>query len=105
VIKVIAFVKKKSDLSLDEFARVWTEQHAPLARELGQRPYRVNIIRATVDDADDFPYHGTAEMYWPSEADFRAALSSPAGKIAGDDVANFAESVQLVIVDEFVVTS
>jgi uncharacterized protein (TIGR02118 family) len=103
MIKVIAFVRKRPDLTREEFERRWTVDHTPLARLLGQRPYRVNIVRACVDDGQDPPYDGTAEMYWPDETSLREALASPEGIIAGNDVANFAASVQLVIVDEHVV--
>lgn len=104
MIKVIALVKKRSDLTMEEFERIWTKEHTPLAVRLGQKPYRVNIIRSAVDADRPAPFDGTAEMYWPSEEAFRAALASPAGLIAGKDVANFAEQVQLVIVDEHVIT-
>lgn len=104
MIKVIAFVRKRADISMDEFARIWTQEHAPLAMQLGQQPYRVNILRQVVDSVDEAPFHGTAEMYWPTEEAFRAALASAEGVIAGEDVVNFADKVQLVLVDEYVVT-
>lgn len=104
MIKVLAFVRKRADLSLEEFERYWIEEHAPLAKKLGQHPYRVNIVRNVLDEDSPVPFDGTAEMYWPSEQEFRAALESPEGIIAGEDVANFAESVTLVIVDEHLMT-
>ena len=105
MIKVIALVRRRPDLDRDEFARRWTEEHVRLSSVLGMSPYRINIAREPQDDGSTPPYDGTAEMHWPDLETFRAALASPAGVLAGDDVARFAESVELVVVDEHVVVS
>ena len=105
MIKVIALVRRRPDLDRDEFVRRWTEEHVRLSSALGMSPYRINIAREPQDDGSTPPYDGTAEMHWPDLETFRAALASPAGVLAGDDVARFAESVELVVVDEHVVVS
>jgi uncharacterized protein (TIGR02118 family) len=103
VIKVVAFVRRRRDISHDEFVRRWTVDHVALSSRLGMDPYRINIAVDPQDDGSTPPYDGTAEMYWPDLATFRAALASPDGVLAGDDVANFAESVELAVVEEHVV--
>lgn len=103
MIKVVAFVRKRPDLSHEEFVRRFVEDHPRLSRKLGASPYRINIARVPQDDGTTPPYDGTAEMHWPDLATFRAALASPEGIAAGQDVDRFASSVELMVVDEWVV--
>ena len=105
MVKVIAFVRRRPDLDREEFVRRWTQEHVRLSSVLGMSPYRINIAREPQDDGSTPPYDGTAEMHWPDLESFRAALASPAGVLAGEDVQRFAASVQLVVVDEHVVTA
>ena len=100
---MIALVRRRQDLDREEFVRRWTEEHVRLSSVLGMSPYRINIARAPQDDGSTPQYDGTAEMHWPDLATFRAALASPAGVLAGEDVASFAASVELVVVDEHVI--
>lgn len=104
MIKVVAFVRRRRDISRGEFVRRWTVEHVALSSRLGMNPYRINIAAEPQDDGSAPPYDGTAEMYWPDLATFRAALASPEGVLAGDDVARFAESVELAVVEEHVVS-
>ncbi len=101
MIKVIAFVKKRPDLTREEFIRRWVEEHVRLSGVLGMSPYRINVAREPQDDGSTPPYDGTAEMYWPDLESFRAALASPQGALAGADTERFAASVALMVVDEW----
>ena len=103
MIKVVAFVRKRPDISREEFIKRWTEDHTKLSKVLGASPYRINIVAATQYNNATPPYDGTAEMYWPDRATFEAALASRQGKLAGDDVANFAASVELSVMEEWLV--
>ena len=85
MLKVFSLIKRREDLSLDEF-RTWIlEQHAPKGRELpGLREYKVSVIE---QDDPDLPYHAVTELYFDDEDAFKAAFASEAGKAAGADVA------------------
>ena len=85
MLKVFSLIKRREDLSLDEF-RTWIlEQHAPKGRELpGMREYKVSVIE---QDDPDLPYHAVTELYFDDEDAFKAAFASEAGKAAGADVA------------------
>jgi uncharacterized protein (TIGR02118 family) len=85
VLKVFSLIKRREDLSLEEF-RTWIlEQHAPKGRELpGMREYKVSVIE---QDDPDLPYHAVTELYFDDEDAFKAAFASEAGKAAGADVA------------------
>ena len=61
--------------------------------------------REPQDDGSTPPFDGTAEMYWPDLESFRSALASPEGVLAGKDTERFASSVELMVVDEWVVRS
>ena len=85
MLKVFSLIKRREDMSLDEF-RTWIlEEHAPKGRELpGLREYHVSVI-----DTDDpaLPYHAVTELYFDDEESFKAAFASEAGAAAGADVA------------------
>lgn len=104
-IKVVAFVRRRADLTREEFVRRWVEEHVALSSRLGMSPYRINVAVEPQDDGTRPPYDGTAEMYWPDLATFRAALASPDGVLAGTDTERFAESVELGVYEEWVVGS
>ena len=103
MIKVVALVRRRPDIPRDEFIRLWTQEHVRLSQQLGMSPYRINIATESQDNDDGPPYDGTAEMYWPSLLEFRTALASVDGVLAGVDVTRFAASVELMVVDEWVI--
>ena len=88
MLKVFSLIRRRDDMSLDEF-RLWIlEEHAPKGRELpGLRQYHVSVIEA---DDDSLPYHAVTELYFDDEDAFKAAFASKAGRAAGDDVSRHA---------------
>ena len=85
MLKVFSLIKRREDLSLDEFRDWILNQHAPMGRELpGLREYHVSVID---QDDPDLPYHAVTELYFDDEDAFKAAFASEAGKAAGADVA------------------
>jgi uncharacterized protein (TIGR02118 family) len=102
VLKVFSLIKRREDMSLDEF-RTWVlEQHAPMGRSLpGLREYHVSVIDA--DDAS-LPYHAVTELYFDDEDAFKAAFASDAGKAAGADVAaHAADRVRLLTTESRII--
>ena len=63
--KVFSLIKRREDMSLDEF-RTWIlEEHAPKGRTLpGLREYHVSVIEA---DDPALPYHAVTELYFDDE--------------------------------------
>lgn len=103
MVKLVALVRKRPDLSAEAFADYWTRTHAPLAAAIpGMRGYRINIARDPGAMAPA-PFDGSAEIWWDSRQAMEAGLASPQGIVAGEDVANFAESLQFLDTDEHVV--
>jgi uncharacterized protein (TIGR02118 family) len=102
MLKVFSLIKRRDDMSLDEF-RTWIlEQHAPMGRDLpGLREYHVSVI-----DADDpaLPYHAVTELYFDDEDALKAAFASEAGQAAGADVAAHAsDRVRLLTSEERII--
>jgi len=62
VLKVFSLIKRREDMSLDEF-RTWIlEEHAPKGRALpGLRQFHVSVIEA---DDPALPYHAVTELYF-----------------------------------------
>lgn len=98
-LKVVALVKKRPELSREDFVRLWVDEHTRLSVPLGMSPYRINIVTDTPDGREPL-YDGSAEMYWPSREALDAALASDQGVLAGIDTERFATEVTLLIVDE-----
>jgi uncharacterized protein (TIGR02118 family) len=102
VLKVFSLIKRREDMSLDDFRRWILEEHAPKGRELpGLRQYHVSVIDA---DDDALPYHAVTELYFDDEDAFKAAFASDAGKAAGADVAAHAsDRVRLLTSSEQII--
>jgi uncharacterized protein (TIGR02118 family) len=102
VLKVFSLIKRREDLSLDEF-RTWAlEEHAPKGRQLpGLRRYSMSVVE---DDDPELPYHAVSELYFDDEEAFKAAFATEAGKAAGADVAAHASGrVRLVTREERII--
>ena len=102
MLKVFSLIKRREDLSLDEFREWILTQHAPMGRQLpGLRQYHVSVVDA---DDDALPYHAVTELYFDDEDAFKAAFASDAGKAAGADVAaHAADRVRLLTTEAKVI--
>jgi uncharacterized protein (TIGR02118 family) len=78
-IKSITCLRKRSDLSVDEFQKYWRESHASLAARLpGQRRYVQCHARRGIYQSGRTPlYDGVALAWFDSETALPAMLRSP----------------------------
>jgi uncharacterized protein (TIGR02118 family) len=94
MVKLIFALRRRSDLSRDEFQRYWLEQHGPLVRShagaLGIRRYVQShtlpdefhlALRASRQAPE--PFDGVAELWFDSVEAIGAAASTEAGLAAG----------------------
>ncbi|HXF82230.1 MAG TPA: EthD family reductase [bacterium] len=87
MVKLIALYRRPPDPAA--FDRHYAEQHAPLIRQLpGLR--RFEAWRVTGAPGGEAPYYLVGEMYFDDQEALRAALRSPQGRAAGDDLQRFA---------------
>jgi uncharacterized protein (TIGR02118 family) len=98
MIKLVFTLRRREDLTREEFQRYWREQHAPLverhADTLRIRRYVQTHARDTDLDAalagsrggEPSFYDGVAELWWDSLEDLVAAYSSEMGQAAGAEL-------------------
>lgn len=94
VIKLVFCLRRKPDLSREEFQRYWREQHAPIVRShaeaLGIRRY---VQLHSIDDAISMavaasrhspePFDGVAELWFDDLEALAASATTDAGRAAG----------------------
>lgn len=91
MIKLIFCVKRQSLMSRAEFQEYWLKHHGPLFQKFAETYRAVRYVQShTIDSplnenlkksrglSDE--YDGIAEIWWQSEEDFLAAISSPEGQ-------------------------
>jgi uncharacterized protein (TIGR02118 family) len=85
MIKLIAFLKRKPGMTMEEFRDRWVVEHTRLSSKLpGCKGYRINIALPTQPDgAPD--YDGTAELWWDSLEEMEASFATQIGQDAGAD--------------------
>jgi uncharacterized protein (TIGR02118 family) len=112
MIKIIGFTKKKQGLTIDEFARYWQEEHAPLGFEI--LPDDIRIMRyvhhyaVPMEGLGAPPFDGVAEFGFEDMDMFQkwfAWFMSDGGQLLRDDEENFIDrsSTTVVIVEENVI--
>ncbi|MFO7963349.1 MAG: EthD domain-containing protein [Desulfobacterales bacterium] len=97
MIRLTYLLRRKPDLSLEEFQTYWREKHGPLVAGHAER---LNILRYvqvhTLDDPINAalpgnrkmlePYDGVAELWWTGREAFMAASASEEGRAAGAEL-------------------
>mgnify|MGYP001419327973 CR=1 FL=1 len=101
---VVWLVKKRADLSQQEFTRYWIEDHTPLtAATPGMRAYRCYPM--TGHDGEAPAFDAVAIAQFDDEAAWRAAEQSPEFQAAVADAVNFqtVEQTQGFYADENII--
>ena len=101
MIKRVSLVWKRRGLSDQEFRRIWLDEHVEYAKQLsGLRGYKIDFV---IEGFGDGP-SAIATLFFDSRQALEAAFSVPHIK---ENLMRtreqFAESVQVMIVDECVV--
>ena len=94
MIKLVFSLRRRPDLTRDEFQLYWRDRHAPLvarhADALQIRRYvqtharasEVGAAQSAARGSEPDAYDGQAELWWDSLDDIIAAVSTPAGQQA-----------------------
>ena len=104
---LVVVVRKKEDVSVEEFRRVWKEEYGPMYKQIPQvksyKQYHLSDRRK--DDAED-PIDGITIMSFDSEEDMNKAWSTDiykkAAKIREGIMRETAVGVHVASVDEIV---
>ncbi len=94
MIRIVFLLRRKPQLSLDEFQRYWREEHAPLVAGFQQalrirRYVQLHTLETSLNEvlrsSREAPeaFDGVAEIWWNSLDDLSAAFAEPAGQQAG----------------------
>jgi uncharacterized protein (TIGR02118 family) len=76
MVKLLSLVRRRAELSPDEFAEIWLRDYAPVASRLPKlRRYVVNVVTPA---SEEHEYDGFAELWFDSETDAQAAFAEPA---------------------------
>ena len=95
MLKLVFVIRRREDLSSEEFHRYWLEEHGPLARRLleslGARRYvQTHALDTDLNGAlaasrgTAAAYDGLAEVWWDSLDALLAAAGSEAGRSANE---------------------
>jgi uncharacterized protein (TIGR02118 family) len=104
MVRVHIWLRKREDMSAEQFREYWLNEHAPIARDgyehlLG---YTVDLV-TRVPEGSEAPYDGVATLTWADRDGFRADMASEAGQRGTRDLRSFTSAFGLVFVDEAIV--
>lgn len=93
--KVMIGLTRRDDMTHQQFADWWLVEHAPLARTLpGIRRIQFNLL----DETEDAPFDGIAELWFDSAAAMADAYASETGRaVAADSLAHVRSRVRMPV--------
>jgi uncharacterized protein (TIGR02118 family) len=102
--KVHIWLRRKADLSEDEFRRYWLTNHAPIAGDGYQHllGYTVHLV-TRVPEGQERPYDGVAVLSWEDREGFKADMASETAEVSTKDLSNFTDGFGLLFIEEHVV--
>jgi len=94
MIKAVILLKRRDDMTLQDFSDWMLKEHVPLALKLeGLKRYQVNIARENGSD-----YDGVSELWFDSEEAMLAAYGTEHGKaVAADSMAHVKDRKRIVV--------
>ena len=98
------WLKKKDDMSVEEFRDYWLEKHAPITRDGYEnlQGYKVRLVTGAPKGQEAL-YDGVAELTWGSREGFSADMKSDAARAGTEDLPNFTSAFGLLFVEEHTV--
>jgi len=97
MIKLVYCIRKRADLSLEEFHRYWLKDHAPRVRGHAQvlgasRYVQSHTLDSPLNEAfrqsrgAQPPHDGITELWWPDLESLQEAMQSAGGLAAARDL-------------------
>jgi uncharacterized protein (TIGR02118 family) len=98
MIKFVYCVRRRPEMSVEEFRKYWLEKHGPLVRSYAKALRATRYVQShTLDTPLNVyaqqprgtkpPYDGITEVWWNSAEELAAALSTPEGMDANKALA------------------
>ncbi len=93
MVKLVYCLRKKAEVSQEEFHRYWREDHGPLVTSFTQKIGAIKYVQShTIDTPINqglidsrglaAPYDGITEVWWRSEAELATAMGTEEGETA-----------------------
>ena len=104
MVKLIALLKRKPELTKEQFAERWLNEHVKLSSQIpGLLEYRCNVAKTEQDSPGEPLFDGTAELWFESVEVMEAAFETDLAKRAGDDADDFCSQRIHIYTDETLV--
>lgn len=101
MVKIVAFVRKKEDLTQEAFRAYWQEHHSQVVARLpGLRKYVQNPA-IDMGSRREWPYDGVAELWFDDVAAVRSAFRSAESERVREDEPNFTTAIDWFLATEF----
>jgi uncharacterized protein (TIGR02118 family) len=100
MIKAIFLIKKKPDMTYEQFNKRWLEGHAPI--NLQHKNLVKYVINTVIEEYNDKTpeYDGIAEMYWESFELMQEDFNSEVAKKAFPDGGEFIQEIIILNMKE-----
>ncbi len=107
MLKLVYCVRKRADVSDQEFYRYWRDEHGPLVRSFQEAMHADRYVQSHTVDVETNellrasrgsgpPYEGITEVWWSSREEFEAGLATQQGSAAAtallEDEKNFIDT-------------
>jgi uncharacterized protein (TIGR02118 family) len=87
MVKLVYCIRRRSDLSPEEFRRYWLREHGPLVRRVAEEIGAIRYVQSHTVAPElngglresrhcDEPYDGITELWWDSLADLEARMQT-----------------------------
>lgn len=97
MLKIVALVEKRADLTWEEFVDYWDEEHVkPISKIETLQRYTI----APALKPEEAPYDGIAELYFESTEDIREGFSEELEAEIEADEDRFLETVETFVAAE-----
>ncbi|MDQ7907546.1 EthD family reductase [Phytohabitans sp. ZYX-F-186] len=97
---VMTFVRRRPEMSLEEFEHYWRSVHVPITlAHTAVKRYRIGIYRDTMGDGITQPWDGWAILTYESREAWEADEQSPESIASQQDVPKFLSALHAVVVD------
>ena len=101
MVKIVAFVRKRDDLTDEAFRAYWQDHHSQLVARLpGLRRYVQNPA-LDLGGRRAWPYDGMAELWFDDVDAVRAAFRSPESDAVRADEPSFTRTIDWFLATEF----
>jgi len=96
MVKAMIFLKRREDMSIDEFRSWWIDRHRPIAERLpGLHRHAFNLLAGG-------PYDAVVEQWFESPEAMSASYETDVGRAVVADSREHISARERVIVQEFV---